>query len=122
MKVTFVLVVVTTVLIIGFGSPFAGQKAAREHYYQSPAPVLPMTFAHMDHVTVNCIDCHHNYVDDTGDGNCMTCHMTDEELWQDLEKQFHTLCRDCHAEREATGEDGGPPRRCISCHMADDLP
>ncbi len=81
-----------------------------------------MTFAHIDHATVNCIDCHHNYIDATGGGLCMNCHMTNADVWPLLENQFHDLCRSCHAEKAALGEDGGPPRRCIACHLGDELP
>ena len=35
---------------------------------------LPLTFAHADHRSVNCIDCHHNFADTTGQGLCLACH------------------------------------------------
>ena len=40
-------------------------------------PLLPLTFAHLDHREVNCITCHHNFTDDTGQGLCIDCHSTD---------------------------------------------
>jgi hypothetical protein len=55
--------------------------------------MLPVTFAHLDHRSVTLI-----------------------------ETQFHTLCRDCHVEKQAEGEDGGPTRRCLDCHTTDDAP
>ena len=122
MKMIFVFSILLMALIIAFGSPFAGEQPVRDHYFESPEPVLPMTFAHIHHAPVNCIDCHHNYNDDTGGGLCMNCHMTNEDVWPLLENQFHDLCRGCHAEKAALGEDGGPPRRCIDCHLGDDLP
>ena len=122
MKTVFVLSIFLMALIVAFGSPFVGDKPVRGHFFESPEPILPMTFAHLDHAIVNCIDCHHNYNDDTGGGLCMNCHMTNEDVWPLLEKQFHDLCRDCHAEKAALGEDGGPPRRCVDCHLGDDLP
>ena len=30
------------------------------------APVLAVTFAHIDHQEQDCVACHHNFVDDTG--------------------------------------------------------
>lgn len=114
------VVVVTWILV--FGSPVATEHPELDHYYGSPEPILPMTFAHMDHMTVGCIDCHHNYVDDTGGESCMYCHLTHEDVWPLLEEQFHELCRGCHEDRAALGEAGGPPRQCIACHLPDDLP
>ena len=122
MKVAFVIIVLLGVLIVAFGSPIASEKPVRDFYYEAPKKILPMSFAHQDHVPVNCVDCHHNYVDDTGGGLCMTCHVTDQTVWPLLENQFHDLCRGCHAEKTAQGEEGGPPRECMACHLGDDLP
>ena len=76
MKILFVVIIAATGLIIIYGSPMTKEKPVRGYYYESPAPILPMTFAHADHPTENCIDCHHNYNDDTGGGPCMNCHTT----------------------------------------------
>jgi len=122
MKTTFVILVLVGVLIIVFGSPIASEIPVRAHQFGSPKPILPMNFAHLDHVSENCVLCHHNYVDDTGGGICMNCHVTDQDVWPLLENQFHGLCRDCHAEKAAEEIDGGPPRECMACHLGDDLP
>ncbi|MED5420063.1 MAG: cytochrome c3 family protein [Pseudomonadota bacterium] len=122
MKVFFVIVFITGVFIVVFGSPVAKEKPVRDHYYGSPEPILPMSFAHLDHLTENCILCHHNYADDTGGALCMNCHVTDPQVWPLLERQYHDLCRGCHEEKAAQGVDGGPPRECMACHLGDDLP
>lgn len=122
MKILFLALAVVAGLIIVFGSPIAREKPAQGFYYEAPEPILPMSFAHEDHVTVNCILCHHNYNDDTGGGPCMNCHTTNRDVWPLFEQQFHDLCRSCHAEKAALGEAGGPPRRCIDCHRGDELP
>jgi len=122
MKTTFVALVLVGVLIVVFGSPIAGEMPVSARYYGAPAKILPMSFAHLDHVPVNCVDCHHNYVDDSGGGLCMNCHVTDQQVWPLLERQFHDLCRGCHAEKAALGEVGGPPRQCMACHRGDELP
>lgn len=113
-------------LVVGwvwaFGSPVAVEPSIPAHRYGSPEPILPMNFAHKDHQTVGCIDCHHNYVDDTGSDSCMFCHVVNEEVWPLLERQFHDLCRGCHEDRAALGEAGGPPRRCVACHVEDPHP
>ena len=85
-------------------------------------PLLPMTFAHDDHRSVNCITCHHNFVDTTGQGLCLDCHKTNVKVRLEIEPMFHTLCRDCHVQKHTAGEDAGPVRRCADCHTADDEP
>jgi predicted glycoside hydrolase/deacetylase ChbG (UPF0249 family) len=122
MKLFFLAFVAIIALVIVYGSPIAGEKPVADHYYGSPEPILPMSFAHLDHVTESCIECHHNYVDDTGNDRCMYCHVRDAEIWPLLETQFHDLCQGCHTEKAALGEEGGPPRRCSACHLGDDLP
>jgi predicted CXXCH cytochrome family protein len=121
-KSLFAATILVGALVVLFGSPIASEKPVLDHYYDAPKKILPMSFAHLDHVPVNCVDCHHNYVDDSGGGLCMTCHVTDQAVWPLLENQFHDLCRGCHEEKAALGEAGGPPRECMACHLGDDLP
>jgi len=122
MKLAVFAALAAACLIVAYGSPIAGERPARDHYYESPEPILPMTFAHEDHTTENCLVCHHNYNDDTGSGPCMNCHTNEQDVRPLLERQFHRLCRGCHADKAALGEAGGPPRHCIECHLGDDLP
>ena len=122
MKMLAALIVTATALLVVFGSPIAQDQPLHGYYYESPEPILPMSFAHEDHVAENCIVCHHNYNDATGGGPCMNCHTTNQDVWPLFERQFHGLCRSCHAEKSALGVAGGPPRHCIECHRGDDLP
>jgi hypothetical protein len=122
MKIAFIVTVLAGILVVAFGSPIAKEKPHRDFYYGSPEPILPMSFAHLDHVQENCVVCHHNYADDTGGGLCMNCHVTDPQVWPLLEQQYHDLCRSCHEDKAAEGIDGGPPRECMACHLGDDLP
>jgi hypothetical protein len=85
-------------------------------------PMLEVTFAHIDHRAVNCVDCHHNFVDDTGQGLCFDCHKTDPAVTAVIEDQFHDLCRGCHETQQRLGEEAGPVRQCIDCHTADEAP
>ncbi|MEZ5560956.1 MAG: cytochrome c3 family protein [Pseudomonadales bacterium] len=92
-------------------------------------PALPLRFAHEDHQSVNCIECHHNFADRTGAGLCIDCHRQDPEISGQIETMFHDLCRGCHIERQrelATERQGraesGPTRRCQACHQPDDRP
>jgi len=121
-KKLLVIFLLIVALLLIFGSPIAGKKPLRTKRYNSPEPILPMTFAHQAHGTVNCLVCHHNFVDDTGKGMCMTCHTGDKDLWPRLESQFHGLCRSCHAKKAAEDIEGGPPGKCVACHLEDDLP
>jgi hypothetical protein len=122
LKFTTVLLALALVLVAVFGTPIGGELPERDTYYGSPEPILPMSFAHQDHAREQCVECHHNYADDTGSGLCMNCHVSDEELWPVLETQYHDLCMGCHVRKSAHGEDGGPPRQCIICHVIDPLP
>lgn len=122
MKSVAAVFLVVFLLIMAFGSPLPVERPLRAHYYNSPKPILPMSFAHADHVRENCLLCHHNYVDDTGGDLCMNCHLTNQDVMPLLEYQFHGLCRGCHTEKAAAGTEGGPPRQCMGCHLGDDLP
>ena len=84
--------------------------------------LLVVNFAHADHTDQHCVDCHHNFVDDTGVGLCFDCHKSDPEIAPDIEAQFHDLCRGCHVENQLAGAEHGPTRSCIACHIADDRP
>ena len=108
-------------VVSGILIAMAGLWFIREDSIAS-APTLPMSFAHQDHMEVGCATCHHNFVDDTGQGFCIDCHKTDPEIAADVESMFHDLCRECHVQRQRDGLEGGPTRACIGCHQGDDLP
>ena len=83
-------------------------------------PVLPVDFVHADHITVGCIDCHHNFNDETGTGDCYFCHKNDPAVASRMQSMFHEFCRGCHLEKAQAGEDGGPLRVCSDCHREND--
>ena len=84
------------------------------------SPLLPVDFIHADHIDAGCIECHHNFNDDTGQGTCFNCHKTDPEVAADIQSMFHDFCRGCHLEKAVAGEDGGPVRVCGQCHRPND--
>jgi len=86
------------------------------------APRVPMAFAHADHHERNCIACHHNFADTSGQGLCIDCHVRDAALRAHLEAQFHALCRGCHVDLRRQREASGSVRPCRSCHHREDLP
>jgi len=80
------------------------------------APPLPVAFAHGDHTSVNCVECHHNFADGTGNDLCYACHKRHPEIAADTQAIFHAFCRGCHVERALAQEQTGPLRRCRDCH------
>jgi hypothetical protein len=79
--------------------------------------VLTAYFPHEKHTTVNCVTCHHNFVDKTGIGSCIDCHRSSRpDLTESAEATFHTFCRSCHTELAETTSKHGPTRACSSCH------
>ena len=83
-------------------------------------PLLPVSFGHEDHRDIQCIDCHHNFVDGTGGGTCYACHKLDEDVGHDIELIFHRFCEGCHVEKRLAGEKSGPLRECRGCHRGPD--
>ncbi len=79
-------------------------------------PLLPVNFQHLDHREVQCAECHHNFIDDTGGGSCYLCHKTDPELTHSIEEMFHTFCRNCHLQARLETGKSGPIRQCGNCH------
>ena len=106
--------VVGILVVIAASAAYQGRQAMVD-----TRPLLPLTFAHLDHRAVNCITCHHNFTDDTGQGLCIDCHRTDPDVRLQIEPMFHTLCRDCHVEKHADAKDAGPVRRCADCHSVE---
>ena len=91
------------------------------HLLRTPTAPGPLHafFPHENHRSVNCITCHHNFVDRTGFGGCYDCHRSArKDLPQQLEATFHEFCRDCHAQlaRDDAGKHG-PVRQCTGCHV-----
>lgn len=105
--------------LVAFGVPGIGPDIHRLTVPGTESAVLPMTFAHNDHFSVPCADCHHEFVDGTSGPPCLACHVTDLSVAPLFEAQFHGLCRSCHEKEEAQNKHSGPTRRCLSCHVAD---
>lgn len=79
--------------------------------------IIAVSFPHDSHVSVNCVVCHHNYVDHTGTTACIECHRsTRTDLPHSSESTFHTFCRACHTQLALDHEKHGPTRSCSGCH------
>jgi hypothetical protein len=84
----------------------------------TPPSLLPIYFPHEKHTTVNCVTCHHNFVDKTGIGSCLDCHRRPRpDLIRSAEATFHTFCRDCHTQLAHATTGHGPTRSCSACHV-----
>ena len=84
--------------------------------------LLVVSFAHADHTEQHCVECHHNFVDDTGVGLCFDCHKSVADIAPLIEQQFHDLCRGCHEQKQLESQAHGPTRSCIACHTSDPHP
>jgi predicted CXXCH cytochrome family protein len=94
---------------------------ASSRLLQQPTPpaLLPLSFPHETHTSVNCVTCHHNFVDKTGIGSCLDCHRSNRaDLTESAEATFHTFCRGCHTQLAyVAAAKHGPTRSCVACHV-----
>jgi Class III cytochrome C family len=100
--------------------------SARSHLLEpleTPAgPPPPLDFPHERHREVNCLVCHHNLVDHTGMGSCISCHReSPAALKRSAEATFHVFCRDCHVEKAGEDHKHGPTRSCGACHRPEQV-
>ena len=92
---------------------------AAEQFRSRKAPanqMIAVTFEHADHKGTGCVECHHNYVDQSGGGSCYNCHKNTADIAGDIEKMFHDFCFDCHVSTRMDEEESGPMRECSGCH------
>ncbi len=101
--------------LLGRVAPGAPALALREPVRAGGAP-LPLSFPHQEHAAINCIDCHHNFVDRSGADTCLGCHRSaDSGLEHGAEARLHEFCLGCHRTR-ARGDPHGPVAGCAGCH------
>lgn len=82
------------------------------------SPVDSANFLHSDHTGLACAGCHHNFVDRTGNENCLTCHkrISATETSR-IDSIFHVSCGDCHRADKQAGKEFGPIDDCNGCHV-----
>ncbi len=96
--------------------PDAVDAALREPLLRRSA-ALPLDFPHDKHGMVNCLKCHHNYVDTPGGDTCVSCHRSSRaDLKEGAEARFHGFCFECHRHPAAAFKRHGPVSGCIICH------
>jgi hypothetical protein len=81
------------------------------------APIDHARFLHTDHIGLACAGCHHNFVDSSGDENCLTCHkrISVSETTR-IDRVFHIFCSDCHRTDIREDRKSGPVDNCNGCH------
>ncbi len=98
--------------------PHAVDAALREPLMRRTG-ALPLDFPHDKHGMVNCLKCHHNYVDTPGGETCVSCHRSSRaDLKEGAEARFHGFCFECHRHPAAVFKRHGPVSGCVACHEA----
>jgi predicted CXXCH cytochrome family protein len=78
---------------------------------------LVLDFPHDKHRAVNCVLCHHDYLDRSGEGSCISCHRSGRSAIQvGAEARFHDFCLGCHRDPPAYLTGHGPVTGCDTCH------
>jgi len=90
--------------------------ALREPFLRRSEPLV-LNFPHDKHRAVNCIPCHHNFVDRSGNDSCISCHRSDRAAIRvGAEARFHDFCLGCHRDPPAYLTGHGPVTGCSPCH------
>ena len=115
-----VVIVIGSLVVLLALLPSAATLALREPFVRRAEPLL-LNFPHDKHRSVTCIECHHNFVDRTGEGSCISCHRSDRAAMRvGAEARFHDFCLSCH--RDPPGSGRGPVTGCDSCHAPPSVP
>ena len=110
------VVAITAVALAGL-LPDAVGAALREPLLRR-TNALPLDFPHDKHNKINCLKCHHNYVDTPGGETCVSCHRSSRtDLKEGAEARFHGFCFNCHRHPDATFTHHGPVSGCVTCHQ-----
>jgi Class III cytochrome C family len=89
--------------------------ALREPLFRRAVP-LTVDFPHERHREIDCVRCHHNFIDRTGDGACYLCHRS-PKVKVGIEARFHDFCLGCHRHPPPGLTHHGPVTGCDTCHQ-----
>jgi predicted CXXCH cytochrome family protein len=90
--------------------------ALREPFLRRSEPLV-LDFPHDKHRAVSCIQCHHNFVDRSGEDSCISCHRSGRAAIRvGAEARFHDFCLGCHRDPPAYLTGHGPVTGCSTCH------
>jgi|SRR6516225_11751914 len=91
--------------------------ALREPFLRRSEPLV-LGFPHEKHLPVNCITCHHNFVDRSGEDSCISCHRSGRAAIRvGAEARFHDFCLGCHRDPPPYLTGHGPVTGCDTCHV-----
>jgi predicted CXXCH cytochrome family protein len=111
--------IASTVLVVSVAmGALSGSRSAiavREPLISREIP-LPLSFPHDRHRSINCIACHHNYVDRRGMDSCISCHRSHADIQVGIEARFHDFCLGCHRDPPNPLKRSGPTTGCVACH------
>jgi predicted CXXCH cytochrome family protein len=114
---TLVLVAVLLALSVLLALMHAGSTLKLREPLVPRGVSLALDFPHEKHRSVNCIQCHHNFVDRSGQGSCIACHRSRSAGIQvGSEARFHDFCLGCHRDPPLHLMDHGPTTGCEVCH------
>ena len=92
--------------------------ALREPFLRRSEPLV-LAFPHDRHRPVNCIVCHHNFIDRSGGDSCINCHRSGRATIRvGAEARFHEFCLGCHRDPPAYLRGHGPVTGCSTCHAS----
>jgi predicted CXXCH cytochrome family protein len=92
--------------------------ALREPFVRRSEPLV-LGFPHDQHRSVNCIRCHHNFTDRSGQDSCISCHRSGRAAIRvGAEARFHDFCLGCHRDPPGYLAGHGPVTGCTTCHGA----
>jgi len=112
-----VLAIILSSLVALFALMRDGTTLALREPFLRRSERLVLDFPHDKHRAVNCILCHHNYVDRSGEDSCISCHRSGRASIQvGAEARFHEFCLGCHRDPPAYVTGHGPVTGCDTCH------
>lgn len=112
-----VLGIVIGALVVLLGLLHAGTTLAMREPFLRRSERLTVDFPHDKHRAVQCVHCHHDYVDRSGQESCVSCHRSGRALIRvGAEARFHDFCLGCHRDPPAYLSGAGPVTGCSTCH------
>jgi Ferric reductase like transmembrane component/Class III cytochrome C family len=115
----WIVSVVAIAAVAMAGLVMGGVRATLREAAFDRTAALPLDFPHDKHTDVNCLICHHNYVDKRGFDTCVACHRGHRpDLKEGAESRFHNFCFDCHRHPDKQFARHGPVSGCVTCHQA----
>jgi predicted CXXCH cytochrome family protein len=94
-----------------------GATLALREPFAARSERLALNFPHERHRAVSCVTCHHDFIDRSGQGSCVSCHRSGRaDLKAGPEARFHDFCLGCHRDPAAYLTGQGPVMGCDTCH------